>query len=179
MSVQKFLNPVDILNQVTIVENSVVADFGAGIGRYAEKLSKDVGKGGKVFVIDIQKETLGRMQSDFQEKDITNVEYINSDLEEKNSSKIKESTVDFVLISSVLFQSFKKENIIKEAIRILAPNGRILIIEWKACFSGIGPDEKLIFKEEQALEMMEKYPVKLERTLDAGDYHYAYLFRKI
>jgi hypothetical protein len=54
-----------------------------------------------------------------------------------------------------------------------------LIVEWKACFSGIGPDEDLIFKEEQALELMKKYPVKLERTIDAGDYHYAYLFRKV
>jgi ubiquinone/menaquinone biosynthesis C-methylase UbiE len=77
-----------------------------------------------------------------------------------------------------LFQSLKKAEIIKEAVRILRPNGRILIIEWKACFSGIGPDEENVFKEEQALELLKNYPVKLERTLDAGEYHYAFVFRK-
>jgi ubiquinone/menaquinone biosynthesis C-methylase UbiE len=129
MTIQKFLNPVDIINQVVISENSIVADFGAGLGHYAEKLSKDVGEGGKVYLIDIQKDVLGRVKNDFDEKGIKNVEYINSNLEEENGSKIASGSVDFVLIASVLFQSLEKENIVKEAVRILAPNGRILIVE--------------------------------------------------
>lgn len=179
MPIQKFLNPEYIIKQVAISENSIVADFGAGLGKYAEKISSDVGSQGKVYIIEIQKDVLGRVKNDFEEKGIKNVEYINADLEYKNGSKIKDGIVDVVVIASVLFQSLKKEEIIKEAMRILTPNGRILIVEWKACFSGIGPDEELIFKEENSLEMMKNYPVKLERTLDAGDYHYAYLFRKI
>ncbi len=179
MIIQKFLNPEFLIKQSGISENSIVADFGAGMGHYAEKLSKDVGPDGKVYIIEIQNDVLGRVKKDFDEKKIQNIEYINSNLEVEGGSKIASEKVDFVLIASVLFQSLEKENIIKEAVRILRPNGRILVVEWKACFSGIGPDEDLIFQEEQALELMKKYPVKLERTLDAGDYHYAFMFRKV
>ena len=175
---QWFLNPKILLKQAEISKHSIVADFGAGTGKNAEILSNLVGEEGKVYLIEIQKDVLGRVKNDFEEKGITNVEYINSDLEQEKGSKIGDEKVDFVLIASVLFQSLEKENIIKEAVRILRPKGKILIVEWKACFSGIGPDEDLIFQEEQSLELMKKYPVKLEKTLDAGNYHYAFLFRK-
>ncbi len=179
MTIQKFLEPKKLIQQLGILEHSIVADFGAGLGRYAEEVSKKVGPTGKVFVIDIRKKILDKVKREFEEKGIKNVNFIQTDLEEKKSTGIKDNSVDLVIVASVLFQALKKEEIIKEAVRIIRPNGRILVVEWKACFSGIGPSEEEVFEEEQVLEMMKKYPVRLERNLEAGDYHYAFVFRKI
>ena len=89
-----------------------------------------------------------------------------------------ENSLDVVLLSSIFFQSEKKENILKEAVKILRPGGRLLFIEWKESFSGIGPDKNQIFNENEAIKMFKNFSMEMERRIDSGDYHYALLYRK-
>lgn len=173
-----FLNPIKVIHQSAIPKGGTVADFGFGTGNFLELLSKEVGKEGKVYAIDIQKDIVKKVADEFRQKNITNTEFLSVNLEEEKSTKIKDNSIDFVLISSVLFQSDNKENILKEAVRITKPNGRILFIEWKESFSGMGPHTDQIFPENQAIMMFKNFPVDLDRRIDSGIYHYALIYIK-
>ena len=173
-----FLNPAKIIHSAAIPAGGVVADFGFGSGNFLELLAKEAGKEGKVYAIDIQKNLVEKISADFAEKNITNAEFLNVDLEEENSTKIAENSVDFVLISAVLFQSNFKEKILAEAVRITKTGGRILLIDWKESFSGIGPEKEQIFTEDQALMMFKNFPVDLDRRIESGIYHYALIYKK-
>ena len=124
-----FLNPKKVISQATVGLDSVVVDFGFGKGDFLKFLAKEVGKNGKVYAIDIQEDIVRRVEKDFLEEEILNVSFLVGDLEEKKSTKLGDKTVDFILISSLLFQSKNKEKILQEANRILKNKGRILFID--------------------------------------------------
>jgi arsenite methyltransferase len=124
-----FLNPKKIISQMLSLEDSLVADFGFGSGEFLRFLSKSAGEGGRVYAIDIQPEIVKKISKDFDEENITNTNFLTVDLEKNKSTDISENSLDFVLLSSVLFQSDKKESILKETLRVLRPGGRLLLID--------------------------------------------------
>ena len=174
-----FLQPKKVISETAIVEGSVAVDFGFGNGTFLELLSREVGDGGEVYAIDIQEDIITRVKKDFEEKEIENVSFIVADLEEEKAIKLKDSSVDFILISSLFFQLENKEFVAKEAGRILKPNGKILFIDWKESFKGLGPDSSLIFSEREAIKLFKDLSFELERRVSSGEYHYALIFRKI
>ncbi len=121
-----FLNPKKIISSLAIIEGSTVVDFGFGSGAFLEFLLKEAGESGKVFAFDIQEDIIKRVENDYEEK---NIIFKQVDLEEETSTQLKDESVDLVVISALLFQVEKKKHILKEAYRILKPNGRILFIE--------------------------------------------------
>ncbi len=173
-----FLNPKKIISSVAVGKGSTVADFGFGSGAFLQLLSREVGLSGRIYAFDIQEEILKTVKKAFEEQKINNVDFLNVDLQEENSTKLKDNSVDFVLISSLFFQLEKKEEVAKEAYRILRPNGRILFIEWRDSFSGLGPDKNLIFPEIDAINLFKQINLDLERRIESGDYHYSLIFRK-
>lgn len=173
-----FSNPKKIISQVSISKGSAVADFGFGTGEFLRFLSREVGDEGQVYALDIQPDIVRKVSGEFEESDITNTHFLAVDLEKENSTGISNGHLDFILISSVFFQSEKKENILEEAFRILRPLGRILFIDWKESFSGIGPSKEKIFNENSAVKMFENFSLDLENRIDVGDYHYGLLYRK-
>ncbi len=174
-----FIDPKKIISEVAIPISSAVVDFGFGKGDFLKYMAREVGPEGIVYAVDIQEELLKRVEKELRENGFVNVYFVNADLEEPDSTKIKDESVDFILISSLFFQVENKEAVIKEALRILKRGGRILFIDWKDSFSGIGPDRKLLFTEDDALLFFRDYPLSLERRLNsAGSYHYALVYRK-
>ncbi len=173
-----FINPQKIIADVVVGESNFVADFGFGTGAYLKLLSKEVGLLGEVYAFDIQIDVLNRVQREFEEEGITNVKFLHTDLEQEKSTKLADESVDFVLISSLFFQLEDKVTVTKEAYRILKPNGRVLFIEWRDAFYGLGPSKDLVFSETDALTLFKKNHMDLERRIESGNYHYALVFRK-
>lgn len=168
-----FLNPNEILNQLDLEENMIAADFGCGSGGWVIPLSKRLKKG-KVFAIDIQEEVLSALKGKAEIENIFNIEIIKQDLEK--GSKLQENTLDLVLITNLLFQVEKKEEIIAEAKRVLKIGGKALIVDWlpEAIF---GPRENRVSADE-VKEIAKKIGLKLEKEFKAGIYHWGLIFSK-
>ena len=99
-----FVAPETIIKLLDILPGMKVADFGAGAGFYALAIAKRVGPSGKVFALDIRKEMLEVIRSRAREQKLLNVEAIWADLEAAEGSHLKENSIDFVIVSNVLFQ---------------------------------------------------------------------------
>lgn len=172
-----FSDPSKNIDALGLEKGMHVADFGAGSGFYAIIAARAVGDKGKVYAIDIQKDLLVRLKNQAAKEHVLNVEIIWGDLEKMGGTKLREFVVDRVLITNILFQIENKENVAKEALRILKPGGKVLLIDWRDSFGGLGPHQKDVLPAERAKEIFEAAGFVLERKVEAGDHHYGFLFK--
>ena len=169
-----FINPLEILNQIDIEKTATVADLGSGSGGWAIPLAKKVNEG-KVFAVDIQDEPLSALLSRAKMEGVNNIKTIAADAE-KEIAGISGLSCDFVLLANILFQVEDKKAVIREAKRILKPEGLVLVVDWKVG-SPLGPRQGKVSAEE-IKEIAREEGFSLEKEMPAGAYHYVLLFSK-
>ncbi len=175
-----FVSPEQIIEMLDLAPSMSVADFGCGSGHYVIGAAKKVGKSGKVYAIDIQQEMLSFVRSQAQMAGLNNVETIWTDLEMPDATRLKENTVDLVIISNILFQAENKNQVMKEALHILKPGGRLVIIEWNVGEqeSKLGPLMDARISPQNAKTLFEGGGFTLVKEFDPGEHHYGLIFRK-
>ena len=170
-----FVDPIETLNKLKLKPEMTACDFGCGSGGWTIPLAEILNKG-KVYAIDILEEPLAVLESRAKLKNLINLAFIRDDVENENGLNILNSSSDLVLMTNLLFEAENKEQIFKEAVRILKKDGRILIVDWEP-EARMGPKESRISKEE-VRKIAEKFNLKLEQEFKAGDYHYGLIFKK-
>ncbi len=172
-----FIEPSEILKQIELEPEMVVADFGAGSGGWAIPVAKIVDEG-RVYALDILEDPLSALRRKAESEEVYNIETKIVNLEKLEGSKLRPGTVDLVILSNVLFQIDDKKTTLKEAKRILKNNGKILIVDWKK-HDKFGPEEKEAVSEEDVKKLTEEVGLKFIEELDASRYHYALIFEKL
>lgn len=170
-----FLNPDEILKELDLRDNMLVAEFGSGSGAFSVALAKKVSKG-RVYAFDIQEGPLSALQGKMAQTKVFNLETIRCDLEKEEASGLRNNYLDLVIIPNLLFQVENKSAIIQEAKRIVKNKGRIVVIEWRPGAS-FGPKEGRISPAE-IKELGTALGLKLEQEFEAGNYHYGLIFSK-
>ena len=173
-----FLNPEMVSNEFGIREGMIVSDFGCGTGYFAILIAQKIGKDGRVYALDILDSALDSVRARAREENLNNIETIRTNLEVSGSSSLADSSQDLVLLTNILFQSNKKEQIIKEAARVLKDNGRLIILDWKKGVNGFGPPDYLRTSEGDMQLLAEKEGFKFVRSINAGDFHYGIIVDK-
>ncbi len=173
-----FTDPQNNIDQFDLMSGMQVADLGAGIGAYSVVLAKKVGPDGKVNAVEVQRRLLDKIKQSTEIEHLFNVNVIWGDIEKLGGSKLKDLSMDAVIISNVMFQLEKKENIVKEAYRILKPDRKVLLVEWIDSAGGLGPiDDDIVYPDEAKKIFMEN-GFDYEKDIYAGDNHYGMVFRK-
>lgn len=170
-----FLNPQEVLNQLKLEGQMIVADFGSGSGGWAIPLAKRL-KFGKVYAIDILEEPLLALKSKAEIAKTYNIETIRSNIEGKEGSKLPDLSCNLILITNLLFQVEDKNKILTEAKRVLKKGGEILVVDWLPQ-APQGPKEGKVSAEE-VKEIAKSLNLKLEKEFRAGIYHYGLIFSK-
>ncbi len=173
-----FSDPKKIINQLELEENFHIADFGSGAGAYSLLLAKKVPLG-KVFALDVQKDMLERLEHEAQSEGIRNIHSIWADVDEVKGSRLRDDSVDFVVLANVLFQVENKKTMLAEAFRVLKPNARMLVLDWSESFGNIGPAQEFVVREDTAKLLAEECGFEFEKDLEPGEHHYAFIARKL
>ncbi len=168
-----FISPTQLVESLALRKGDIVADFGCGAGAYVFPVSKAIGDRGKVYAIDIHKEILEKINREADKLNITNIDTILSDIEDKVS--VESLSCDAIILSNVLSEVFNTENIFKEINRILKPNGLLLVIDWKKSEHIISLNRGNLFPEENLIALLAKNNFDIKRHFPAGDHHYAIL----
>jgi len=174
-----FSDPKNNIIQLGLSEGMLVADFGSGSGHYAIEASRIVGERGRVYAIDIQQALVRKVKNLVAAERRNNVDVLWGDIEQIGGTKLKENSVDAVIVANDLFQVKEKNNVIAEARRILKPKGKILVVDWLDSFGGIGPRPDDIVRESEARELLSRNGFELTQRFDAGDHHYGLIFTKV
>ncbi len=173
-----FMDPSALLAPCNLQTTDTVADFGAGTGFLAKAALAYVPKG-NVFAIEINRDMVTRLTREATEMHANNLHAIWGDIEVPGGCKLADESVDFVILSNTLFYLEDRAGAMTEAVRVLKPGGRLLVVDWTESFGGMGPRPDSVLTKAQAEALASRFGLTvLTDTLPAGAHHYAILFRK-
>lgn len=173
-----FLEPHNVIEQMELQSGMHVADLGAGTGELSILAAKAIGNAGKVYAVEVQKELLERLKNRAREARANNVEVLWGDIERVNGTHLRDAAVDAAIASNVLFQVADKNAFVAEIKRILKPGGKVLVVDWRESFGGMGPHIEHVVTEVEARSLFEKLGFRFVKKIDAGQHHYGIIFRK-
>lgn len=172
-------SPEYIIAQFNLPAHAHIADIGAGTGHYALALARKLEKNkGKLFAIDVQKELLEKLAHDAEHEGLTDVHTIWGNAEKKHGTKLRDESIDGVIIANTFFQIDHKEDFLKEVVRILKKDGHFYIVEWSDSFNGMGPQPQYLIDPEDMKKLCTEAGLSYEKDLDAGEHHYGMVFYK-
>ena len=106
---------------------SVVADIGAGDGRYAFAAAAHVGGQGKVFATEIDQEKLTSLHEDVQKRHLQNVVIVES---KDADTSLPDACCDAIFLRRVYHHLTKPAEFDASLVRSLKPGGRLAIIDF-------------------------------------------------
>ncbi len=174
-----FASPEANVGACGLREGMTVADFGSGSGAYTIAAARIVGRTGKVFSVEVQKDLLSRTKSAAAREHLENIEYIWGDFERAEGSRIANHSVDRVIMSNVLFQLDNHLGALYEACRVLKPGGLLALIDWSDSFGGMGPTKDTVVTKTRALQLASSAGFAAADEFPAGSHHYGLLFRPL
>ncbi|MBP9802842.1 MAG: methyltransferase domain-containing protein [Candidatus Pacebacteria bacterium] len=172
-----FSNPISNLKFLDLSHDMIVADLGAGTGFYTLNVAQLVPKG-KVYAIDINKDFLKTIANTSLDKKIKNIEILHADLEHKEGSKLKDSLIDRVIISNILFMITNRKAFLKESNRILKEGGKVLFVDFDPNSSILKNTKHKTLTKDEARQIFEDASFVYERDFMTGDHHYGMIFTK-
>ncbi len=173
------LDPIFVLKKAGIVEGMIVADLGCGgVGHFIFPAAHMVGNKGTVYAVDILRSALEAVESKAKIEGLNNIETVWSNLEKYRATRIPNKSLDVALLVNVLFQNMDCETVVKEAARLIKPDGTLLIVDWNESPAPFGPPAEKKMKREDLKKIVKSLKLKEIEEFEAGDYHYGLIFRK-
>ena len=154
--------PEKVMDAAEITEGMVVAEIGAGRGRYVVQLAVRVGETGKVYAEDIDAAALKHLENRCDKWELENVETILGDV---TDPKLPEGELDLILVISSYHHFAGPVALLRNAKPSLKPHGKLVIVEWlpwdKNDKEGTSPEnmEAQMNAAGYALERTETLPV--------------------
>lgn len=168
------LQPPDrVMDAIGVKPGMVVAEIGAGQGRYAVQLAVRVGEKGKVYAEDIDAAALKHLESRCSRWNLRNVEAV---LGEVKDPKLPEDSLDLIFIISSYHHFDDPVALLQNARPALKPGGRLAIVEW-APREGAG-DEYMTPEKMEAQMTQAGYKLDRIDTFLLPNGLYIYIFNR-
>lgn len=149
---QRTMQPERVLTAAGVRAGETVIDLGAGTGFWTAPLAAMVGPTGRVYAVDVEPLMLEDIQSLVGEHDLTTVETVQA--EEEAAVPLPPAIADLVLLAFVLHEPGDPEAFLREVVRLLKPDGRVLVMEWQDWPTEIGPPVEVRISREEAIALL-------------------------
>lgn len=169
-SSEGLLNKEVILAALGIAPGQTVLDAGCGNGYMSKEFSKRVGSGGRVYALDPDEISIAALRA---ETAGTNIVAVVGDI--TMATELPASAFDLVYLSTVVhgFTQEQFERFEAEVTRLLAPRGRLAIVEIVKRETPFGPPLHIRFSPE---ELRAALRLPAQATVEAGEHFYMELF---
>lgn len=169
-----------ILDKAHIEEKTRMADLGCGSsGHFVFPSAGRVGKKGIVYAVDILRTTLETVSKRARFENLANIKTIWSNLEIFGATRIETGSLDVAMLINTLHQSHKRMEILRESVRLLKKNGRLVVVEWKNIAAPFGPPPEERVNKEFVDNGAKKFGLRSEEEFEAGQYHYGLIYVKL
>lgn len=153
--------PSRAVEALELRDGMVVADIGAGTGYYALRIAPRVAPRGRVLAVDIQQEMLELLSARAKQNGVPNVVPI---LGEVADPRLPADSVDLVLMVDVYHELEYPYEMMQALKRALKPDGRLVLIEFRAEDPRVPIKEVHKLSEAQAKKEMEAAGFLWEKT---------------
>lgn len=113
-----------VLEKLDIKEGMIVADVGAGNGKFSVKIARVVGLEGHVYANEINEDRIQKIKSRIEEQGIENITIIHGE-EEDAVLPVK---VDLIVLKFVYHHLSSPDNFMNNLLKYLNPGGRLAVI---------------------------------------------------
>ncbi|MBM4069948.1 MAG: class I SAM-dependent methyltransferase [Planctomycetes bacterium] len=165
-----------MLPALRLRNGDVVADIGAGSGFYTFAMAQLVAPKGKVLAVDIQKEMLAIINYRIRKGKVKNVQPI---LGTVTNPKLKEGTVDLILLVDVYHEFSHPYEMTVEMVKSLKPKGRIVFVEYRKEDKLVPIKEVHKMYEKQVIREMEPHALRHVETQKHLPWQHIIIFEKI
>ncbi len=175
LQVQKYIQ------QLGIEKDSIVADFGSGSGLFAKYIHNKF-KPKKVYAVELHEDLAYSLDKEIKKFKLDTGESkmfsIWGDIEETGGTRIKENSVDFVLLINTFLLLPWKRNCILEAKRILKKGGKVLLIDWHDFLGESMGHKSIIIHEDFIKYMWQDGGFDIISKMDKTKYHNIFVLQK-
>ena len=119
--------PDEVVANMGLEPDHVVADIGAGSGYFSFRIAKLVPQG-KVLAVDIQPEMLRMLDERAQEAGIDNIQLIEG---LSHNPRLPDASCDLVLMVDVYHELYHPSHTLRALYRALKPGGRVVLVEYR------------------------------------------------
>lgn len=134
--------PDEVVRALGLKAGMAVADLGAGTGYFLRHLSTAVGPDGVVFAVEVETKLLDHIRKRAAAEALANVVPV---LTSPDEPRLPHGRVDLVVIVDTYHHIDDRRQYLRRLARVLAPGGRVAIIDWlkRELPEGPPPDHKL------------------------------------
>jgi ubiquinone/menaquinone biosynthesis C-methylase UbiE len=125
-------------------------DLSCGTGTFSFPLVLCVGDSGVVYAVDDSKKMLGYIRA---KKPPPNLTLVHSDA---TQTGLRSEIADFCLLAFILHEVKRPDGLVAEISRLLKPEDRALIVEWKADLNSPGPPRKIRLTRDHVEKLFKK-----------------------
>jgi ubiquinone/menaquinone biosynthesis C-methylase UbiE len=172
---REVLPPKEILLKLGLSSMDTFADIGCGIGYFTLPAAQILGETGKVYAVDISQEMLEEVKKSTYEKALGNIELIRS---QEYDLPILDGSISYCFSCNVLHEIKDLKHFIKELVRIVKENGKLVIIEWNDNIADWGPSAGHRLGSSYLKELIQTEGLQVDSPIDIADYFYALVCRK-
>ncbi|OPY59311.1 MAG: Demethylmenaquinone methyltransferase [Syntrophorhabdaceae bacterium PtaU1.Bin034] len=168
-----FIDRKRFFEVLALKPSAVFLDLGCGRGDYALEAAGVVGPEGRVYGIDAWPEGLEELKNRAAANGMDNIETIRADL--LKEIPLPDNLVDVCLLATVLHDLLRDdtgETPLREIARVLKPDGKLAVVEFKKIDESPGPPVAVRLSAEEVERRIKPLGFHVDFVGDIGKFHY-------
>ena len=159
----------DLLINAGLRPGMSVADVGCGPGFFTLPAAEIVGPTGRVYAVDISEQMLQAVRDKARGAGLHNIETV---LAEESAIPLPDAAAQFAILAFVLHEAVQPDAFTREVARLLAPAGRLMLLEWKKEEMPVGPPVRDRLTPEESERRLAAAGLRSLQQFDPNPYHY-------
>ena len=166
--------PDDVVANMDLQPNHVVADIGAGSGYFSFRIADQVPLG-KVLAVDIQPEMLQLIERQKGEQNVSNIDGVLGEIDDPN---LELNSIDAAIMVDAYHEFSHPYEMIDGIYEALKPGGRIFLLEYRGEDASVPIRPLHKMTQEQVVKEMSVFGLEWTDTLDFLPWQHMMIFTK-
>ena len=166
--------PDEVVANMGLEPDHVVADIGAGSGYFSFRIAKLVPEG-KVLAVDIQQEMLDIIEATKATEGVTNIDGVKGEIDNPN---LPANSIDAAIMVDAYHEFSHPFEMINGIYNALRPGGRIFLLEYRGEDASVPIRPLHKMTQEQVIKEMSIFGLEWTETLDFLPWQHMMIFTK-